>query len=100
MRDIDSYATNAVRRASSYLADRGVGSGALKMQDRKMQDWEITDHTAKGGKCRTWKMKDKIAEVEDAGPGIFIRQEGSKRHKEQLTNTGKQTTKKEKYIVV
>ena len=35
-------------------------AGALKMQDRKMQDWKMTDHIAGDGKCRTWTYVDWI----------------------------------------
>ena len=54
--------------------------GALNLQDLKMtdqkkiKDWKMQDLENEGpnrraGKCKTWKMTDQIARLENAGPG-------------------------------
>ena len=40
-----------------------------KIKDWKMQDLENGGPNRRAGKCRTWKMTDQIAGLENAGPG-------------------------------
>ena len=42
-----------------------------------MQDLENDGPNRRAGKCRTWKMTDQIAGLENAGPGKCL---GSKMH--------------------
>ena len=52
-------------RALTPYAVQALHAGALNLQDLKMTDQK----RSKTGKCRTWKMTDQIAGLENARPG-------------------------------